>query len=292
MRSFIFRYLITVMKLATILLLLLTISNFCYGQGGIDIADRTKLPLEVYDSFKNYRAILIGEIHGTNEVPQVVESMVKLWLAKDEKIILALELPQSQQQFVDSFFATGNFPILENAEPFNSHVQDGRSGIATATMLKNLFGLKNLKVLFFDPSEAKSRQERDSAMAELILQKTAENPEHKIILLAGNLHAKLIRGMSSDSTFKPMGYLLAQHSLFQTENLLSLKVVFESGKSCFCDGPDDNSCKENTLPVNNTYNHLSTSPNFLHLPPAYKNTKGYSGILFIKHITASKPLNK
>jgi hypothetical protein len=280
------------MKLNKALLLFIILPAFSYCQTSIDIDDRTNLSLEFYDSLKDYRAILVGELHGTNEVPELVEAIVQLWLKKENKVILALELPQSQQHVVDSFVVTGNFSIIENMWPFSSKVQDGRSGTAMGTLLKNIRELKNLKVFLFDPADTKSGQERDSMMADLILQKLEDNPDHKLILLAGNLHSKLTKGLYADTAYRPMGYFLAHHNLFRSGNLMALKVVCQLGKSWLCSGPDDYSCKVTNLPVNNTYTSLSKSSNFLHLQQTYKNTIGYLGILFIKEVTASMPLSK
>lgn len=285
-----------------------------FGQRVIDIEDRKKLPQEIFDSLKTFRIVLCGETHGTNESPEFIEGLTKLFLGQGQKVMLALEIPEVYQNYIDSFLLSGNFSLIQKMPFFNRRIQDGRSSIAMANLLKNLYGYKNLKILFFDPDAPySSGQERDSLMAERITTALHNNPDSKFIALAGDIHMKLTKGypttfikslsdlpdltpeflakVRAAGEYKPAGYFLNNNKALKAGGIIALDMKYETGTYWACTDTLQR-CKENDLGFHNQqYENFSTKDNFVYIQPIYIDVMGYTGIWYSKYVSASKPLS-
>ena len=310
-------------KASLLFVLFLLIRSAVFGQAKvIDIADRLKLPPVVYDSLKQYRIILCGETHGTNEAPEFIEGLARLWVNAGQKLMIALEIPQNEQKYIDSFLLSGDFLIIQRMPFFTRKEQDGRSSAAMANLLKNMYGLKNLKVKFFDTDKPYSTgQERDSMMADNVAGILKDNPDHKLILLAGDLHSRLTKGMGGNSSFvansvedfeklspaeqktrmakaleegkyRPMGYFLEQNKALFNQGILALQIDYKTGSYWACTDPMPN-CKTQQVGSHyDRYENFSTKENFLYVQPYYREVIGYTGVLYSTHISASRPLKE
>lgn len=199
----------------------------------IEIKDRRHLPEGIYQALKNYSAILIGEVHGTNESVQFVEGIVDLWLASGEKVLLGLEIDQDHQGAIDEYLRTGNVDIIKRMQFFKREQQDGRSSVAMANLIMAMYKRSNLKIVCIDlPSSVNYRKNRDSIMAANLTQALKDDPGWKVISLTGNVHNKLELGGFG----YPMGYwVLNDRQLkLNKEQVASVDVVFETGSSWNC----------------------------------------------------------
>lgn len=221
-------------------------ASFTYDEPCIEIKDRQNLPTDIYRILKPENAILIGEVHGTNESAQFVEGMVNLWLASGEKVLLGLEINQDYQETIDNFMQTGNFDLIKNMPFFNREpqLQDGRSSVAMANLIKSLYKKNNLKIVCLDmPSSIKYHQKRDSIMGANAIAALNTNTNWKLISLTGNVHNKTELGGFG----YPMGYwmLNSRELKLSKENVASVDIVYEAGSSWNCRGVNGTSvCKE------------------------------------------------
>ncbi len=201
----------------------------------IEIKDRQHLPQEVYPNIKDYKAILIGEMHGTNEAPQYTEGMVNLWLNQGRKVILGLEMEGYEQSRIDSFLSSGNFSIIKRMAFFNDRFKKGgRSSIAMGNLIKWCYGKQNLKIVCLDIANWKIKN-RDSMMAVCIDSVLKSNPGAMLITLTGNVHNKL----DADQYGKPMGYWAynLRNPVLRRKQIASVDIAFVNG-TAWCCQPD------------------------------------------------------
>ena len=227
-----------------LLTMIFIIKAFSYAESCIEIKERRNLPDDIYRQLRSQDAILLGEVHGTNESVDFVEGMVDLWLKSGEKVLLGLEINQDNQPVVDQFMRSGDFELIKNMPFFKREFQDGRSSTAMADLIKAMYKKENLKIVCLDvPSAASYHTNRDSMMAANASAALLSNRDWKLITLTGNVHNKTELGGFG----YPMGYwILNDHTLkLNNERMVSIDIVYEEGSSWNCRGNNGVSvCKE------------------------------------------------
>ena len=251
----------------------------------IDMYNTSNLPLSVYQALNEFDLILLGEIHGTHEFPKFVGDLVKLFSKNNDSIILALEIPETDQPLIDTFLLSGSSFILKRMHLFKM-TKDGRSSKAMAKLIKSLHGNKRVNILCYEPAIYRSSQERDSLMSNNIVRSLKNNSRHKIILLGGNIHTLLKIGYEGNSGFKPMGYFLKMNLHLISKKLISLDMAYVNGKAWNC---MNNLCQIRKLPEWREYLSYSNAPKFMVLDNTSAEFTGYSGIVCVKYVTPSKP---
>src|SRR5260221_6434578 len=95
------------------LLLALAFFITSMAQGQIKTFDLTKLGNA---DFKNFIAkkkiIVVGEMHGTTEVPLFVLQLVRQLQESNEKLTIGLEIPINNQRDIDDYLKTVDFDKL------------------------------------------------------------------------------------------------------------------------------------------------------------------------------------
>jgi hypothetical protein len=163
--------------------------------------------------FADKKVIVIGEMHGTSEVPQFVSQLIGLMSAKFDRVTVALEIERNYQQQVDEFLDNGDFDKLLALDYFK--VKDGRTSEAMTDLIKELRTFKNVQVVCFDIESGDQRANRDSLMA---VNLSSAYTGDRMIVLTGNLHATLKEGYWQPG-FKSAAYY------FNTRNKLGDKMV-------------------------------------------------------------------
>ena len=246
--------------------------------------------------------VLIGEIHGTAEVPPLVASLVRSGLQSNAPTILCVEMSSSQQASLDQFLHSdgGDAAVavmLATPHWFNL---DGRASVGMLEMIELMRQLskqgQQVRVLAIDtdwelPSglESISPEElerikmrmkklagaRDKTMADAVIVARKKFPKSNIIVLAGNVHTNLNKGAPWDPKYIPMGWYLAQ----EIPQLRSLNVQFSGGKAWVMNekGPGP-SAFPGTDRGQDPFIELFKKP---------KN--GRHGVLYVGKITAAKP---
>ena len=108
---------------------------------------------------KQPRWIVIGAIHGSNEVPQAFADAVCL-TAQSNPVVVAVEQPTSDQLAIDSFVQSDGGAVAQSAflkaQMWNSDVKDGRSSEAYFRLFESLRRMLAArlmeKVVAFQPS--------------------------------------------------------------------------------------------------------------------------------------------
>ena len=152
------------------------------------------------------RFILLGEIHGTTETPELFRDLVCAAAAAQRPVVVGLERATREQAAIDAFLARDNHAAATDALLAENgwRIFDGRSSRA---MLKLLEALRLLKlngrisavVAFDDARRDESNAAREQRMASALMAAAGRYANALVVALTGNLHAskKLIDGFGS-----------------------------------------------------------------------------------------------
>lgn len=150
------------------------------------------------------RLVLLGEKHGTREIPQLVAELAQRWSA-DAPLLLALEMPHSEQPALRDFLratdaATARARLL--ARPYwqlHDDRHDGRRSHDVLDLLEQVRTLRtqgrDIALLAYDVDTTTLRGpgERDARMAARLRAAYAALPRGRLLVLTGNVHAMTAR---------------------------------------------------------------------------------------------------
>ncbi len=175
--------------------------------------------------------LLVGELHGTSEIPALVSSIVCHAIAKQLPVTLGLELPRTDQPQLDAFLASSGGQ--ESRAAFLSLVfwsrdyQDGRASVAMFDLIeqsRQRMKGGSLQVVLIDLPSA--RAGRDQAMADHLVQTVKASPDRFFVVLTGNFHSRVAPGGGK------MGDLAA--AKLPEAIVISLNTSYESGTAWIC----------------------------------------------------------
>lgn len=179
--------------------------------------------------------VILGEIHGTAEVPALVAAVLASRLATGGAVTLALEIPDSHQAALDAWLddsARGPAAPALAGHPFWSY-GDGRSSEAMLDLLEQVRRWRQagaaVDLLAFDvpdPSVAGALRERH--MADRLEQALAKPQAPPMLVLTGNLHARRTIG----NPFDPDVELMARR--LRDRPALTLDVRALAGSAWIC----------------------------------------------------------
>jgi len=141
---------------------------------------------QLINKINKYQLIVLGEIHGTKEIPLVIEKILK-HLIKELDFIF-LEIPKHQQRYIDAYIISKNHFDIPF---FTKQKNDGRASREIFFVLKFIkdymfIDMKQIEIICVDPDVIKNR---DFLMYKEI-KKYLRNKNHKKgIFIAGNVHA-------------------------------------------------------------------------------------------------------
>ena len=163
------------------------------------------------------KLILIGEMHGTREVPELVTEMAKRLVKPDaaQPLVIALEYPQTQaadlKAYVDSDGSADARKRLLDTQFWSRAAQDGRSSHAMLSLIDavRMEAHKGRKIALaaFDQNatQEKSDASRDKSMAANLRAIVRANPSARVVALTGNYHARQTDGANWDPKYRFMG---------------------------------------------------------------------------------------
>ncbi|MEQ1569071.1 MAG: hypothetical protein ABMA64_25770 [Myxococcota bacterium] len=162
------------------------------------------------------RTILVGEMHGTVETPALAGELACHAAAAGRPVVLALEVPRSEQERLEAALAVGDRAGLLAGAFWTGH-QDGRNSAAMADLVLRMHGLvkagKPVRITAFDvepdPTLGASRDLRDVQMADALSTVRGANPDAVVVALTGNLHGRRTGGLPWDPAYRTMGSVLA-----------------------------------------------------------------------------------
>ncbi len=235
-----------------------------------------ELPATAYSFIAEKRVVWFGELHGTREAPELFLGLVKLVSSRDAKPpVVALEIPTTEQRAINRYLTTGDDAVLRSSAFFNSEIKDGRSSIALVQLLSKLRTEKKAAVFCFDAAQATSPQERDTAMANNLLTCAKQYPDATLLVLSGNVHARVIEGTSWDRAYRPAAFQLSK----QLGSIVTFNLAYESGTMWAL---TDKGFAEQTVKGKLW---SGTAPYYITLHP--KRTRGYDGAIFTRTLTGS-----
>jgi hypothetical protein len=261
----------------------------------IKLNPRKSFPEGLATYLKDIKIIILGEIHGTKQVPELFSKMVQSVADEKSKTLVILEINQSSQDSIDRFLKSGDESILKQDEFFYRKYQDGRSSKAMVNLLKDLAKMPNVAVLCMDPMtgiNTMTGQERDTAMATFINSKRIGYD--RVLVLSGNVHSSAVVGTPWDKDFKPMTYELKTMATDLAEKppfgipILNILVRYEKVSSWNCQGAEANSCSARygkKIPTD--YSTALNWESYFMLEDSL--TDGHRGSIFIRSTDASFP---
>lgn len=258
----------------SIVLLLMVVSTYGYCQ----VFQLDKLDSANFmDLISQKKVIVVGEMHGTTEVPLFVLQLVKQLHKHNPAVVVGLEINSNYQKNVDEFLKDGDIRKLSKVNYFA--VEDGRTSVAMGELLKGLREL-GVSVICFDIEEGfDPNVNRDSLMG---VNLASNYHGGQMVILTGNLHANLKEGYWKPG-FKSAVFHFNRAKQFG-DQLISLNTYFGGGTiwNCMADGCHQREAYANKGLDKHGHRYLGLyrgdTPN------------GYSGYVYLHEVTASKPL--
>lgn len=130
-------------------------------------------------------ALVLGEIHGSREVPELFLVMVQDYVAEGKQPIVAVELPPSAGKLGCPFAHVDNMSLF-----WRNDYQDGRTSLAMAELicaLRPLVATGDLKLLFMDDEKRPGSFDADAARR---IAKLLEGTSKHAFILTGNFHSR------------------------------------------------------------------------------------------------------
>ena len=238
----------------------------------------------VLDEIKASRIVVIGEVHGSKEIPEFVGNLLCSLSKNAAPYILALEIPTEEQEKLDSYvnrLETVSFEFAFRDSFFwNRPLHDGRSSLAVAHLIERVRQLiiagAKLKLLAFDSRDYKTGKTAAS-FASTLEQVLTKTPDYKMIVLTGTNHAAA----------RPLSKDVAQISdlalKYKMHNLLGF---FRGGYTWSCRGMtmEEISCGKTEIASRLTDIKFENS---LFLGPIF--APSFSGAYFIDGLSSSPP---
>ena len=144
--------------------------------------------------------IVVGDLHGTVEIPAFVASLVTR-LSEDQPVVLALEMTRQDTAGLDAFLASdGERPAIDRVLRdawWQFPSQDGRRSVAMLDLIRTVRDLRvhgaTITVACFDagPGDTRPRDPggREKFMADTLIALRKAHPDAAIVVYVGNLHA-------------------------------------------------------------------------------------------------------
>ncbi|QSQ20244.1 hypothetical protein JY651_33970 [Pyxidicoccus parkwayensis] len=240
---------------------------------------------------KKGAVLLLGEMHGTQEVPRFLAQTVCQSVVAGLPVTVGLELPLESQTRIDTFIDSAgteeDWLKLMDAPFWRSPYPDGRSSEAMANMLEQLRQLRSqgldVEAFVFDHPKAQG-QEREKAMAATVKQQVEATPDRFFVLLSGNIHARTKAGLPWDKKYRPMGLLLKD----DLDTVAALDMAYNSGSAWIC-AVDSKGVKDRLdCGVRNAKGKDNGDRFFMHKWDG-TNDAGYDGVFYVGPVSASVP---
>lgn len=182
------------------------------------------------------RWIIVGELHGTNEMPDAFTNLVCLAARARGAVTIAIEYPADLQPVLDTWLESDGGEAARTAllaGPFwHSPQQDGRTSTAFVRMLGRLrvmhkAGLVKSVRAFDVPSDGSDERDRNAAMADR-LTKISDGAPGLTLVYVGDYHAIIHEMPSPRGPIRPAAFLLP------ADKRISVDIVGSGGTAWNC----------------------------------------------------------
>ncbi|RKH30007.1 hypothetical protein D7Y13_14495 [Corallococcus praedator] len=233
--------------------------------------------------------MLLGELHGTQEVPRFIAQSVCQLTTSGTPVSVGLELPVENEERVTAFVKSEgteeDWLKLMEAPFWRSPYPDGRGSEAVANMLEQLRLLRahglDVEAFVYDHPKL-SGQKREDALTQTVLSQVKAGPGRFHLVVSGNIHPRTAQGLPWDKQYQPMGRLLKA----QLKNVLSLDMAYNSGSAWICAA--DKRVGKLDCGVKETKGKDNGDRFFVHVWDS-PNEEGYHGVFYVGRVSASEP---
>lgn len=208
------------------------------------------------------RVILVGEVHGTEQIPAFVGGLVCSLLKAGRPVILALERFDNEQpalnQYLNSEGGAADREALIGQSMWTWPMQDGRSSVGVLALIESvrqlrhagqpvsLLAMQHYVELPLPPNDAKPDSDsgnlrsrmNDRFMADMLAGAASSYRDYTIVALAGNVHTSTQPASWAAPGYQPMAQVLRE--------LLPIFIIgvnsAEEGSSWVCAGPTTKDC--------------------------------------------------
>lgn len=250
------------------------------------------LPAQLVSAMDGKRLVFLGEVHGTNEFPDIALRLIAKLAAK-KPLLVGLEFPTDIQPQIDRFMKTGDSNILKQTKFFtDANYHSGRGSVAMVNLLAALRNLPGVSVFCFDIPFGFDGKNRDTKMAENILAEAERQPNRPMLVFTGNLHSRLVPGAPWDPDYVTMGSEVLRLSAgrFTLKNSESIHLRYDQGSAWQCIQEQDGkiACNERSFgPGNSVYATAVSYDRFFLREPDL--TDGHQDTLFLRIVSAAPP---
>lgn len=211
-----------------------------------------------------HRLVLLGEYHGTREIPQYTAALVDA-LSADGSVALALEMSRSEQPALDAFMASDGSPEAVaklQATPWWSIKGQQHDLRRSRDMFDMILRLRELRAggravsiwaIDLAAGVHLSADQRDRDMASALRERYSSDSSQRVLVLIGNVHAMLARPTRAPPQMQqPMGSYLTDLDPF------SIRLSALKGEFWGCMGE----CKPITIQPSGTVNSPWRGPDY------------------------------
>ncbi len=252
-------------------------------ENAVKIEHLDNLDKLVYDKLKDFKLIMIGEMHGTNEPANFLIGLTELFANHKDTVQVGFEIPSELMTTYSRLLTDSS---VFQSDFFSKNSVDGRASFAWANAITRLTKNSRVQIFFYDinKSESKDFQDRDSLMYIKIKQKIIEHPNWRTITLSGNVH-----NMKLKFRDKPTAayYLCNDKDFNLIDKICTLNHYYQSGTMLNNIGNGLELRQVNNNP--SVFSETFDFNNYLYL---YPTADTYNGIFFTKNVTASELTNK
>ncbi|MGO9829520.1 MAG: hypothetical protein ACLPJH_05225 [Myxococcaceae bacterium] len=230
------------------------------------------------------RLILLGDIPGTNEIPDAVRRLACQAAEMGIPTLVALELLQVDQEWVDTYFASGGSAsdraaFLQIARTFK-RTGSGQTQ-AVLGLLDRLRGLRDaglsIRVVAFDV--VATAPERSKTRASNLERLRRAEPDALLLVVVERSQARTTLGPSGTPESAPMGWYLSRWGL----RPLSLDVHSPGGQRWSC--KDSGPCGPVPVPATPSTTDSQSERTVMLFPKP--DAEGFQGAYFVGPLTAS-----
>lgn len=201
----------------------------------------------------NFNYLLIGEYHGTVEMPEVAADALCAAAKAGRPVILGLEFTPANQSHLNAYLVSDDGAAARAAllaAPAWQAAEDSRVTQAVLALIERARllargGYKISAVAFDKVPEPVVSKEREAAMAEVLSAAHSQVPKSLVIALTGTGHADKEGWTSQKPPFLAAGGMLPQ------QETVSLAFARPGGQYWGCRSPngDADGCKAYDMPV-------------------------------------------
>jgi len=176
---------------------------------------------------------LFGEIHGTNESPALVAEHICVTAETGKSVVVVLEIPVTEQSSIDVYLSSPgkrkDRAELIGQKFWQSDFQDGRSSVAMFDLIDRVRELRAQgAAISIVADDGFQQKDRNSAIAERLVQIRRKDPESAIVALYGNYHTGKVVGTPSNPNDQRVGYRI------RDLNPLAVNIDFHAGWAWAC----------------------------------------------------------